>query len=180
MVTTDMLITAGVIFVLRVINNGIGTIRLITLARQQRLLTAILGFFEALLFAITMAGVVTDLSNGLNLLAYCLGFSAGSWVGMVLESRFITSFLIVNIMTGVRGHEIALALRDHGFGVTEVEGEGKDGVVSMLRSVTGHREVPRLMNIVREINPDAFIAIEHARTIRGGYLGMRSVRNQPQ
>lgn len=180
MITTEALLVAGGIFVLRVINNGIGTIRLITLARQQKLLTAVLGFIEALSFAITMAGVVTNLDNHLNLLAYCAGFSVGSWVAMELESRFITSFLIINVMTGFGGHEIALKLRENGFGVTEMDGEGRDGAVTMLRSVIAHRQAQRLMEIVRSVNPDAFIAVEHARTIRGGWMGMRPTRNQPQ
>lgn len=91
MVTTDALLTAGLIFVLRVINNGIGTIRLISLARQQRALTVTLGFFEAMIFAVTIAGVVADLTNVLNMLAYCGGFSVGAYIGMMIESRFITS-----------------------------------------------------------------------------------------
>jgi uncharacterized protein YebE (UPF0316 family) len=175
--TTEMLLAAGLIFILRVVNNAIGTVRLVLLARQQRLLTAVLGFFEALVFAITIAGVVTDFSNILNLLAYCGGFAVGSWVGMAIESRFLTSFMIVNIFSNERGHDIALALRANGYGVTELGGEGHQGKVTMLRSVVSQRDAPALLKVVRETNDDAFVAIEQARSVQGGWL--RPARNQP-
>ena len=61
MITTDALLTAGLIFVLRVLNSGLGTVRLILLARQRRLLTVVFGFFEALLGA--DAAVVRTMPN---------------------------------------------------------------------------------------------------------------------
>ncbi len=176
--TTEILLTAGLIFVLRVINNAIGTVRLVLLARQQRFLTAVLGFFEALVFAITIAVVVTDFSNLLNLFSYCFGFSVGSWVGMAIESRFLTSFMIINIFSNEGGHEIALALRASGYGVTELGGEGYEGKVTMLRSVVTQRDAPALLKVVRQTNSDAFVAIEQARSVQGGWL--RPARNQIQ
>lgn len=168
--TTEAILAALAIFVLRVINNAIGTIRVVLITRQRRLLASGLGFLESLIFAVTITSVVTDLSNWMNLVAYCGGFSVGAYLGMVLEARFITSYMTVNIISRDRGHDIALALREAGFGVTETAGEGRDGHVIMLRSVVLNREVPRLMEIVRVTHEEAFVAIEQARHIQRGYL----------
>ncbi len=176
--TEEALFTALLIFALRVVNNAIGTVRLVTLARGMRWLTAILGFFEALIFAVTISGVVTDLTNILNLIAYCGGFSVGAWVGMALEARFVTTFVIVNVFASKNGHEIALALRQQGYGVTEMEGEGHAGDVTMLRSVTSHRDVPRISTIVKQIAPDSFVAVEQVRSVQGGWI-RHGTRNQP-
>ncbi|MDX2160921.1 MAG: DUF5698 domain-containing protein [bacterium] len=176
--TTEALITAGIIFVLRVVNNAVGTVRLVTLARGQRWITAVLGFFEALVFAVTISGVVTDLSNILNLVAYCGGFSVGAWVGMIVEARFVKSFVIINIFTNEKGHEIALALREKGYGVTEMGGQGRAGEVSMLRSVAGSRDVSGIMAVIRSVHPEAFVAVEQARSVQGGWL--RAPTNQPR
>lgn len=181
MITPDMLLNAGILLGLRILNNAISTVRLIMLARQRRFLTAFLGFFEALIFAITIAGVVTDLTNILNLISYCLGFSIGGYIGMSLEARFITRYMIVNVFTDrANGHAIALMLRDKGFGVTETVGEGKDGEVVMLRSVVAHRDVPKVVALVEQQHERAFVAIEEAQTIQRGYIrAVRSIRNQP-
>lgn len=177
-ITADALLTAALIFILRVANNGIGTIRLIVMARQQRGLAVALAFVEALTFAITVAVVATDLSNLLNLFVYCAGFATGNWLGMVIEARFITSFMSVNVIASEKGHEIATKLREKGYGVTEIIGEGLQGKVTMLRSIVNRRDVPILMQVIESMNPKAFVAIEEARTVARGTV-RRVVNNQP-
>jgi uncharacterized protein YebE (UPF0316 family) len=176
--TTEALITAGLIFFLRVLNSGIGTVRLVMLARGRRTLTVFLGFFEALTFAVTVAGVVTDMSNILNMMAYCFGFATGAYLGMTLEARFITSYMAVNVVSALYGHEIAVALRECGYGVTETIGEGLKGQVTMLRSIVSRRDVPRVVEIITEHHPDAFVSIEEARTVQRGWL-RHTLKNQP-
>lgn len=168
--TTEAILIALTIFVLRVVNNALGTVRIVLITRQQRFLAAALGFIESFIFVLTITSVVTDFSNVLNLVAYCGGFSVGSYLGMAIEARFITSFMTVNIVSQNRGHEIATALREAGYGVTETVGEGRDGQVTMLRSVVNNREVPRLLSVVREVEADAFCAVEQARHIQRGYV----------
>jgi uncharacterized protein YebE (UPF0316 family) len=168
--TSQAILTALFIFFLRVLNVGIGTVRLVIVTRQQRVLASVLGFFEALIFAVTMASVVTDLTNVVNLLAYCGGFSVGSYLGMIFESRFITSFMAVNVITHEHGHEIALALREAGYGVTETVGEGRDGTVTMIHSIVLNKDVPKLLHIVRATHPEAFCAVEQARTVQRGHI----------
>jgi len=176
--TTEALVTALVIFVLRILNNSIGTIRLIVMARQQRGITVVLAFFEALTFAVTIAGVATDLSNLLNLFAYCAGFAAGNWVGMWIEARYIVSYVRVNIFAKEKGHEIAVALREKGFGVTESVGEGLEGRVEWLHSIATRRDAPGIIDTVNSINPAAFTFLEEARSVQRGTI-RRSQRNQP-
>jgi uncharacterized protein YebE (UPF0316 family) len=168
--TVEILTGALLIFGLRVLNNAIGTVRLIMLSRQRPLLTFGLGFIESLIFALTFAGVIADLTNIPNLLAYCGGFAVGTYVGMAIEARFITSYMIVNVFAKQNGHDIAVLLRNAGFGVTETVGEGRDGKVIMLRSVTERRHLSRLREIVEKIHPEAFIAIEEARSVERGWV----------
>ncbi|MCB9451306.1 MAG: DUF2179 domain-containing protein [Anaerolineaceae bacterium] len=175
-VTLDGVLLALTIFGLRVLNNALGTVRIVIITRQQRLLAATLAFIEALIFAVVIANVVKDLSNILNLLAYCGGFAVGGYVGMGIEARFITSYVTATVISAAQGHEIALALREAGFGVTETLGEGRDGAVTLLRCVFNRREVGDLMAIVRKIEPDAFISVEEARAIQHGWV--RNAREQ--
>jgi uncharacterized protein YebE (UPF0316 family) len=167
--TPEAIGMALLIFVLRVFNNGLGTVRLIVMARQQRMLTAVLGFFEALTFAVTIAVVAADLSDMLNLFAYCIGFAAGSWVGMAIEARFIVSYVVVHIITRMAGGGVAKALRDSGFGVTEIDAQGREGQVAMLHVVTQRREVPRVRQIAESADPAAFISVEEARSVARGW-----------
>ncbi len=166
------LLIALAIFVMRVLNYAIGTLRLIAITKNHKLIASVLAAFEALIFAVVIANIVSDLGNFINLAAYILGASVGSWVGMWLESRLITGYVIVNVFAPKGGHEIAIALRDAGYGVTESIGEGRDGSIITLRSVVDRRETRKLINLVNDTRPDSFIAVEEARAISHGWLGV--------
>ena len=179
MYTAEAVLLALVLFSLRVFNYAISTLRLVMIARGQRPIAAALAFVEALVFALTMAGVVTDLSNLLNLAAFCFGASVGSYFGMWLEARFVRSFSTVQVITGVLGHELAEHLRDKGFGVTETRGTGRDGEVTIVRSTVASKEVPRIIQEIRSVLPNAFIEVETARTIQRGFIAGLTPRGQP-
>jgi uncharacterized protein YebE (UPF0316 family) len=174
--TPEMVLGAGLIFVLRVLNYAVSTVRTVAISRGRRGISSMLAFVEAFLFAVVIASIVQDITeNLLNLLAYCFGAAAGGWVGMAIESRFITGYVTTTIVAHdkVRGHDIAVALRGAGFGVTETTGEGLQGPVTMLRSVISKRDVPQLMKITRAVDDRAFVAVEEAYSIYRGWLKER-------
>lgn len=158
------------IFALRLINNAISTVRLVVLNRDQRVLATVLAIFESLIFAVSLGPVLADLSNLLNLAAYCSGYALGGYLGQVIEARFVTAFMTVNVIVPGRAHEIAEHLRQHGFGVTETVGEGVSGAVTMLRSVVKRQDVSDLLHFVRQDNPNAFVTVEEARAVQRGWL----------
>lgn len=168
--TLDGFILALAIFGLRVLNYSVGTIRLLVVARGGRILGAVMAGLEAFIFAVVIAKVITDLNNAPNLIAYCGGAIVGSYVGMVLEARFITGFMIINAFLPTNGREVAGILREAGFGVTTTLGEGRDGAVTTLRSVVDKRDVSRFIKLLQGANPSAFIAVEEARGVRRGWL----------
>ncbi len=175
--TPEGLLTAVLIFLLRVLNYAVSTLRTVAITRQQRFLSAVLAFLEAFLFAVVIANIVTDLENIINLMAYCFGAAVGGWVGMELEARFITSYLIVNVV-GDAAHKMAVALRDRGFGVTETQGEGRSGPVTMIRSVVSNRDLPDVLTTIRGVDADAFVAVEEARAIHRGWMRTALHRRQ--
>lgn len=166
----DALLLALLIFALRIVNSAIGTIRVVVITRDRRLLAAVLAFLEALIFAVVIANVVTDLANIPNLMAYCGGFAVGGYVGMWIEARYVVSYVTVNIITPLDGHAIADAVRGLGHGVTEIKGSGGQGAVDLVSSVVARRDVPELLKTVYHINPNAFVTLEEARSVQHGWM----------
>lgn len=163
-----------VIFLLRVLNNSMGTLRVIVMTNGRRALSFFLAFMEALVFAFTASQVLTDLNNIPNLMAYAGGFAVGNYVGILIEEKFITGYVTVNIITTVRGHEVAVLLREAGYGVTETVGDGAMGNVSVLRSVVVRTQVRDVIEKTHALVPDAFITTEEAKSVHSGWL--RDVR----
>lgn len=168
--TPDAILFALLIFGLRVFNYAISTIRLVFIGRGFKIPAATIAFFEALIFAVVIAKVVSDLNNITNLLAYCLGASVGSYVGMWLEARFVVSYSTVTIIASEKGREIAEALRNNNYGATLSKGEGRDGEVDIVRSTTVNRDVHNLVRVVHDVNPDTFIDVEAARSLYRGWI----------
>ncbi|MCC6613704.1 MAG: hypothetical protein IT320_09520 [Anaerolineae bacterium] len=169
--TPEAILTALLILGLRVFNTGMATVRLIIINRGNRFVSSAMAFVEALLFAYTISTIATDFGNVLNLVAYCLGLSLGNYIGMVIESRYFLSYVTVNIISKTKGHEIATALREAGYGVTESVGEGREGAVTMLKSLVDNRQMGPLLRIVQQVHNEAFVAVEPARPIYRGWLG---------
>ena len=161
---------ALLIFILRVINYSISTMRLVFIGRDYRIPAAGIAFFEALIFAVVMSQVLKDVTYIPNLLAYCLGASVGSYLGQWLESRLIVSYSTVTIIAKEKGRDIADALREANYGVTLTKGEGRDGEVDILRSTSVNRDLSVLKSIVNDIHPQAFVEIEAARSLSRGWI----------
>lgn len=167
------------IFMMRLTDSALGTVRLIFLMRDWRGAAMALAFIEALIFALATAGVLVTLSQSVvNLMAYCLGYATGSYLGMVLEARFVTSYVIVRLITrnGSASSGPAALIRQQGHGVTEVEALGGSGEVKLLHSVVRRQDVEPLLKAIHSAFPQTFVTLEEARTVRRGW--MRAVRNQ--
>jgi len=158
------------IFALRILGVSISTVRLLITVQDRRLLSSVLGFFEALIFAVALGSVVSQLDNLWNLTAYCLGFAVGTYVGMLLEARFVTNFATINIVSARCAHEIAERVRQAGFGATEMAGQGGSGQVGSVRIVVKHQDVQRVLDCVNEVDARAFITLDETRAVRHGYL----------
>jgi uncharacterized protein YebE (UPF0316 family) len=167
----EIVLEAGGIFLLRVIGNMFTTVRLVAIVRGQKLFGAFLAAFESLIFAIALGSVVTNLDNLWNLAAYCIGYAVGGYLGLLLEQRVIQRFVSVHIISPLRAHDIAVAVREAGFGATESWGQGADWAgIGAVTAVVGHQEVRYLTQVVHEVDPEAFVTMEELRAIEHGYF----------
>jgi uncharacterized protein YebE (UPF0316 family) len=166
----ETVLTASFIFALRVLGVSISTVRVLLMTRERKLVAPMLGFFEVLVYVVAIGKVVQDLNNLPNLLSYCLGFSAGTMLGMWLEGRMAIGFATVRVISPGRSHEVAQALRQAGYGTTEGRARGKDGTVSTAKTVVRRREVEEVCALIHQIAPNAFITVEETRRVERGYL----------
>jgi len=171
MVVPWELILGGLfIFVMRICDVTLGTIRLILLTRGQKYYAAALGFFEVLIFLVAISAVLRSSDSVWNVLGYCAGFAVGNIVGVTIEERIALGYSLIRIFTCDKGAEIAQVLRANDFGATETFGQGRDGLVSIVVTAVRRRDVPQVQQAVSQIDDKAFIVIDEARSIFQGYL----------
>lgn len=162
-------VSALVIFVLRIGDMALDTIRVLFVVRGKKQLAWILGFFQALIFVVAISSVLANANSWLNILGYAAGFATGNVVGMFIEDRMALGYLHLTIYSSMRGAAIAEALRKDGYGVTEISGRGKDGTVTVLHCSVLRRKMDSVETIVLEEDPSAFITTADVRQVRRGF-----------
>jgi uncharacterized protein YebE (UPF0316 family) len=162
-------ISALVIFLLRVTDMSLDTLRLLFVVKGKKPIAWILGFLQSLVFVVAISTVLSNLNNILNIIGYAAGFATGNVLGMFIEERLAIGHIAMRVISSKQGIRIAEALRKAGFAVTEIKARGKDGKVSLLNSSILRRDVSRFEGLVLKAEPGAFITAEDVRPIRVGF-----------
>jgi uncharacterized protein YebE (UPF0316 family) len=91
-------ILPALIFVARVCDVTLGTLRIIFLSRGRRKLAPLLGFFEVLIWIVVIGQLVQHLHSVTAYLCYAGGFAAGNFVGMWLEERLALGTFLLRVI----------------------------------------------------------------------------------
>jgi uncharacterized protein YebE (UPF0316 family) len=151
---------ALLIFGLRILDVSIGTVRIVVLVRGRRFLAGGLGFVESLVWVTAAGLVLTNLDSPIKAVAFASGYAAGTILGSTIERWIGVGDAMVRVITGVDSPPVADHLRAEGYAVTVINGEGLNGDVRIAFTVIGRRRARRVLEVVRNANPEAFVTIE--------------------
>lgn len=160
--------TLGVVVLivgLRIVDVSAGVLRVMLLVRSRRWAATGIGFVESLTWLIAAAAVFGALDTPVKAIAYAGGFAAGTFVGSWLEGKIAVGKSVVRVFQEAGDDTVARALREAGFGVTEVQGEGLRGPVTILFSVVQRRRATEAMRIVAAHSPNAYVTVEDVDTL---------------
>ena len=162
-----------VIFVMRVCDVSLGTVRLVLVTRGMRGPAAVIGFFEVLIWITASGTAILNITSPLHVLGYAGGFATGTWVGLWLESKIPMGTATVQAFCRTHDSSVSVALRALGLRVTETKGEGLEGPVDVVSTVVPRRLVPTVVETIESQDPDAFIAVYDARIHRRRFPALR-------
>ncbi|MGH7180306.1 MAG: DUF2179 domain-containing protein [Tepidisphaeraceae bacterium] len=158
------------IFCLRICDVSVGTVRVMFTVRGQKLVSAILGAVESFIWIFAISRAIKYVDNPLSMAAWALGFATGTVVGIALEQWIASGSILVRAIS--RNHAIRLKelLHTEGFGVTAVQGQGRETTVLVLFVVAPRKRLKELLGHINRIDPEAFVTIEPVAHAIGGYL----------
>lgn len=171
-----MVLEALLIFGLRVLGIAISTLSTLMTVQGRKFYAVGAGFFSSLVYVIAIGKVVTNLDNVWNVVAYAGGFAAGTLVGMLLDQRLALGFAEVRFISTEDGHELAGALREAGFGVTELQGHGREKTVEVVAVLCPRRRVKTVLEIGRRVDSAAIATVTEQRSVARGYWAPESLR----
>lgn len=167
----EIFLSALLIFGLRIMDVSLGTVRMLMVLRGKKLAVWVLGFITSMVFVIAIRAVLADLSNWLKIFGYAAGFATGTIVGMWIEERLAVGYIHLRIMSTGQGQAVVEHIRAAGYGVTEIAGRGKDGAVTILNCSVERKHGSQVQQMVKEIDPTAFVTSEEVRPVRRGFWG---------
>ena len=159
----SFLILPLLIFIARICDVSINTIRILYMLGGRRMTATLLGFFEAFIWLLVIREIFKHLDNWLSYVAYPAGFACGIFVGMIIEEKIAYGKVIVRIITRKDVSPLIQYLNSQSFRFTKVEAEGPDGKENLVFTVLDRERLDDLLNKLKELIPTAFYTIEKVK-----------------
>jgi uncharacterized protein YebE (UPF0316 family) len=155
------------IFLARIGDVSIGTVRTIITVQGRSVVAFFLAIFELLIWITVVSTVIHKIKDQPILaLFYAFGYASGNVVGIAVERKIALGIIVLRVFTRKAGKQIAERLRNLGQPVTTFRGEGMRGPVDELYIAGRRRHLKRMLDIVKQEDPEAFYITEMARDVR--------------
>lgn len=190
---TSILIYAA-IFIAKLIEVALATVRNVLVNRGEKLLGALIGFVEVMIWIAVVSNVLGTLAEDpIKALVYCLAFACGNYCGVIIEGKLAIGTACIQVMVVEAEHEalsleeymaatamkesnpqadidLKKLLRSRGFGVTTVPAQGIDREVNIMMIYLKRKSVPEALDLIRSHTPNALVTVNDVRQIRNGFI----------
>ncbi len=156
------------IFIGRICDVTLGTLRIIFVSKGKRTIAPIIGFFEVFIWVVVISQILSRANDLLAYLSYAGGYATGTYVGMLIESKLAFGTLLYRVYTKKEGNDLVQNLSTNGFGATLVHGEGSVGKVDVVETVVARQLMNKIEYVINEFDEEAFYVTEDVRTAQNG------------
>ena len=158
----ELIFSALIIFSLRLADQSLGTMRSLLVAKNKPIYAALIGLVESAIWIVAISQVVKDIDDPVLIGAYAAGFAAGTILGSYIERIVGVGNIVVRVFCPANSPSVAEKLREDGYGVTIIDGQGKDGPVKIYLCVIPRRKLKSVLDMIEKINPNSFITTDMA------------------
>jgi uncharacterized protein YebE (UPF0316 family) len=158
---------AALIFLLRVIDVSLGTLRTLVVVNGRIRLSVALAFVEVVVWITAVSQVILRIRESpVLVVAFAGGFATGNAVGILLERRLALGRCVVRMITS-EGREVAHILSSAGQvrGVFDSQADGS--ARRLVFATLARSDLPEAVRRVKEVDPDVFYVVERFSQING-------------
>jgi uncharacterized protein YebE (UPF0316 family) len=156
------------IFLARMCDVTLGTLRNVFISKGLRHIVPVLGFFEVLIWLISIRQIMQHLDNIMCYVSFAGGFSMGTYVGLKIESRLALGVQVIRIITNQDSQQLIQALQKENIGITVIDGQGAKGPVKIIFTIVNRKDLQIIRELINTHNPQAFYSIEDVRAANQG------------
>jgi len=166
----DTFLAGLLVFVMRVADMSLDTLRLLFMMRGRKVLSGVIGATQAAVFILAVSQVLRGPLNFWTVLGYAGGFGIGVILGMFAEEKLALGFAMFRIYSSAHGAEVSKVLREAGHAATEFTAQGKDGMVSVIICTVTRKAAPSVHALIDQVDSNAFVTVEEVRPLQRGYF----------
>ena len=148
------------VFMARVVDVSLGTLRIVLVSQGKRATASILGFLEVFIWLVTISQILQHMAGLTSYLAYAAGFAAGTYVGMTIERKLTERKLMIRVVAPGGAGPLVAELTSRDFRATRVSGQGARGPVEIVFSIVNRSRLGEYLSIVKETKPEGFFTVE--------------------
>ncbi len=164
----DYFVLPFLIFIARIIDVTIGTIRIVMVSKGQKFWAPLLGFFEILIWLLAIARIFENLDNWLCYFGYAAGFATGNFIGLKIEEKLAMGVVKIQIITRKNAQILIENMKKSGYGITHHNAKGATEEVSIIYSIIKRTQLPAIIGLIKKHNPHAFYSVEDVRAVSNG------------
>jgi uncharacterized protein YebE (UPF0316 family) len=164
------------IFIARTLDVTLGTLRNVFISKGFRNIVPFIGFFEVLIWLISIRQVMQHLDNPVCYIGFAGGFAMGTYVGLRIENRLALGLQVLRIITP-DWLPLFEALQKHDLGITIIDGHGAKGPVKIIFTIVKRKDIAFVRDLIQRVNPNAFYSIEDIRIANQGVFPKKSTVN---
>lgn len=161
------------IFFGKIVEVAVATVRIVLINRGERVKGSITAFFEVSLWLVVTGTVLAGFQEDiLRCVIFALAFALGNYAGSWIESKLAFGLCSIQVIVSKDEEVECLAnqLREKGFAVTLLEGEGKAGKREILLLHLKRKSIASAVSLIKSRMCNAVITVNDIRTITGGYI----------
>lgn len=166
------LIVCFIICFAKIIEISIQSVRVVFLVKGERIIASILAFIECLIWGFVIAAILSSLGNNLYwLMAYCVGFAIGIFLGSIIENKIALGTTSLFIMvSGECVSKVSSYLCEVNKGFTVLHGEGSRGNMDVMIIVVARKEAKFVMQKINTLcDGKVFVISSEVSKFVGGY-----------
>ncbi len=153
------------IFLSRVIDVSMDTLRIVFISKGDKIIAPILGFFQVLIWIIAITQIMQNLNNWVCYLAYAGGFAIGNYIGLIIEQKLAIGVQLIRVITHKDASPLIEKLKSKGYKATSHEANGTIGLVHIIYLLEKRSVIKKIIPLIKEYNPKAFFTIEDIRFV---------------
>ena len=160
------ILTYILIFIFKIIENTLSTLRIILIANGKKLLGAILQGIVSIVWVISTSLVVINIQKDpLKIISFTLGALIGSYIGSIIEEKLaLGTNMITTIIDKTKTTKIIKELKKQKHEVIIINGKRKDELKNILLIIIKRKKIKYIIKIIKNIDNNETIIIENAYT----------------